>query len=159
MTCSPFWISIFCPLQEFSAPHWYLDTSRQTWGECKLYSLYLIQIASMDWFLVFIFLRHRYRKRRKTKLLSRNLFQKGLSPPLTSCCFLLAVVDLLMQEYRAGLGFCPIKLSNRDLTHLLSKIPPSRAALTGLHVRPWCQTGWVVSPKLFLFLSSISLPH
>lgn len=136
------------------------DNSRQIWGECKLYSLCLMQIASMDWFLFFIFLRHRYRKRSKKKITIKKFISEWfLSIPHQLTCFLLAVVDLLMQESRAGLGFCPIKLSARDLTHLLSKIPPSRAALTGLHVHPWRQTGWLVSPKLFLFISSISLPH
>lgn len=136
--------------------HLLIDTSRKIWGECKLYSLCPIQTHL--WFDLFE--KHTYTKRRKIKLLSINLIPKGLSPaPHQPTCSLLAVVDLLMQDFSAGLGLCSIKHSFRDLTHLLSKTPLSRTALTALHVHPWCQTGLVVSPKLFLFISSVSLTH
>lgn len=55
------------------------DNSRQIWSECKLYSLCLMQIASMDWFLFFIFLRHRYRKRSKKKNYYQEIYFRMVS--------------------------------------------------------------------------------
>lgn len=69
-----------------------------------------------------IFLKTQVQKEKKNKItVDKFVSERSLSTPHLLTCSVLAVVDLLMKDFRAGLRFCPIKHSITNLTHILSK--------------------------------------